>query len=81
MQFSMSKNQAYKIARAQLGAWKMLKTVQKWAKMTKIAQKRQTTLNNEFKTKEISTPVKKIAWTASTASAAFSISGHEVSQY
>ena len=52
----------------------MLKPVQKFAKMPKIAQTRQTTLINAFKTQEISTPVKKIAQTASTASAAFSIS-------
>ena len=42
--------------------------------MPKIAQKRQTTLKNAFKTQEISTPVKKLARTASAASATFSIS-------
>ena len=42
--------------------------------MPKIAQKRQTTLKNAFKTQETSTPVKKLAQTASTSSATFSIS-------
>ena len=53
----------------------MLKIVQKLAKITKSAQKRQKPLKKLLEKPKISTPVKKIALTVSAMSAAFSISG------
>ena len=52
----------------------MLKIVQKLAKITKTAQKKAKTIKKLLEKPTISTPVKKLALTASTASVAFSIS-------
>ena len=52
----------------------MLKIVQKIPKMTKLNKKKAKTIIQWLEKPKISTPVKKIALTASAASAAFSIS-------